>query len=77
MLHARYYNATDILAQDDLLISWQIRFLFQTSMYLGVYGGIGVVEAVVEVLREMILLLSCTAAGRCKKTDILQFTNKD
>jgi hypothetical protein len=35
-------------------------------MYIGVYGGIGVVEAVVEVLREMILLLSCTAAGKCK-----------
>ena len=35
-------------------------------MYMGVYGGIGVVEAIVEVLREMILLLSCTSAGKGK-----------
>ena len=38
--------------------------LFQTSMYMGVYGGVGVIEAIMEVLREMILLLSCTSAGR-------------
>ena len=33
-------------------------------MYMGVYGGVGVIEAIIEVLREMILLLSCTTAGR-------------
>ena len=33
-------------------------------MYMGVYGGVGVIEAIIEVLREMILLLSCTSAGR-------------
>ena len=40
--------------------------LFQTSMYMGVYGGVGVIEAIIEVLREMVLLLSCTSAGRGK-----------
>ena len=38
----------------------------QTSMYLGVYGGLGMVEAIVEVSRELLLLLSCTVAGRGK-----------
>ena len=35
-------------------------------MYMGVYGGVGVIEAIIEVLREMVLLLSCTSAGRGK-----------
>ena len=43
---------------------------------MGVYGGIGVVEAIVEVLREMILLLSCTSAGRGKCEWIIFFIRK-